>query len=107
MRGQRKNPRKAVQPFENKKRKIDIFKNYEANGFEKIQRKLEIFSTLISKKSRNDWRFSGFFMKEQDKVNDLLLANVFGLSFRTKRRALIELEVIFARFESLLAESIS
>lgn len=49
MRGQRKNPRKAVQPFENKKRKIDIFKNYEANGVEKIQRKLEIFSTLISK----------------------------------------------------------
>ena len=53
MRGQRKNPRKAVQPFENKKRKIDIFKNYEANGVEKIQRKLEIFSTLISKKSRS------------------------------------------------------
>ena len=51
MRGQRKNPRKAVQPFENKKRKIDIFKNYEANGVEKIQRKLEIFYTLISKKS--------------------------------------------------------
>ena len=51
MRGQMKNPRKAVQPFENKKRKIDIFKNYEANGVEKIQRKLEIFSTLISKKS--------------------------------------------------------
>ena len=54
MRGQRKNPRKAVQPFENKKRKIDIFKNYEANGVEKIQRKLEIFSTLISKKSSLD-----------------------------------------------------
>lgn len=54
MRGQRKNPRKAVQPFENKKRKIDIFKNYEANGVEKIQRKLEIFSTLISKKSTQD-----------------------------------------------------
>ena len=54
MRGQRKNPRKAVQPFENKKRKIDIFKNYEANGVEKIQRKLEIFSTLISKKSKNE-----------------------------------------------------
>ena len=54
MRGQRKNPRKAVQPFENKKRKIDIFKNYEANGVEKIQRKLEIFSTLISKKSRQE-----------------------------------------------------
>ena len=53
MRGQRKNPRKAVQPFENKKRKIDIFKNYEANGVEKIQRKLEIFSTLISKKSKH------------------------------------------------------
>lgn len=56
MRGQRKNPRKAVQPFENKKRKIDIFKNYEANGVEKIQRKLEIFSTLISKKSTNGLR---------------------------------------------------
>lgn len=54
MRGQRKNPRKAVQPFENKKRKIDIFKNYEANGVEKIQRKLEIFSTLISKKSSRE-----------------------------------------------------
>lgn len=57
MRGQRKNPRKAVQPFENKKRKIDIFKNYEANGVEKIQRKLEIFSTLISKKSSPDKPF--------------------------------------------------
>ena len=56
MRGQRKNPRKAVQPFENKKRKIDIFKNYEANGVEKIQRKLEIFSTLISKKSISHYR---------------------------------------------------
>jgi hypothetical protein len=55
MRGQRKNPRKAVQPFENKKRKIDIFKNYEANGVEKIQRKLEIFSTLISKKSNRSF----------------------------------------------------
>ena len=54
MRGQRKNPRKAGQPFENKKRKIDIFKNYEANGVEKIQRKLEIFSTLISKKSKRE-----------------------------------------------------
>ena len=59
MRGQRKNPRKAVQPFENKKRKIDIFKNYEANGVEKIQRKLEIFSTLISKKSTNKFQ-TGF-----------------------------------------------
>ena len=57
MRGQRKNPRKAVQPFENKKRKIDIFKNYEANGVEKIQRKLEIFSTLISKKSSKNYLY--------------------------------------------------
>lgn len=54
---------------------------------------------------RNDWRFSGFFTKEQDKVNDLLVANVFGLSFRTKRQALIELEVIFARFEALCKSS--
>ena len=49
-----KNRRKAVQPFEIKKRKIDIFRNYEAYGFEKNQRKFEIFSTLISKKSRED-----------------------------------------------------
>ena len=47
-----KNRRKAVQPFEIKKRKIDIFRNYEANGFEKNQRKFENFSTLISKKSK-------------------------------------------------------
>lgn len=46
-----KNRRKAVQPFEIKKRKIDISRNYEANGFEKNQRKFENFSTLISKKS--------------------------------------------------------
>ena len=46
-----KNRRKAIQPFEIKKRKIDIFRNYEANGFEKNQRKFENFSTLISKKS--------------------------------------------------------
>ena len=49
-----KNRRKAVQPFEIKKRKIDIFRNYEANGFEKNQRKFENFSTLISKKSSLD-----------------------------------------------------
>jgi hypothetical protein len=46
-----KNRRKAVQPFEIKKRKIDIFRNYEAYGFGKNQRKFENFSTLISKKS--------------------------------------------------------
>lgn len=69
MRGQRKNPRKAVQPFENKKRKIDIFKNYEANGVEKIQRKLEIFSTLISKKStRYFWVI--WFATDKNSSND-------------------------------------
>ena len=76
MRGQRKNPRKAVQPFENKKRKIDIFKNYEANGFEKIQRKLEIFSTLISKKSiirkRFDIRPAGFSIGISENIRTLL-----------------------------------
>ena len=49
-----KNRRKAVQPFEIKKRKIDIFRNYEANGFEKNQRKFENFSILISKKPNHD-----------------------------------------------------
>ena len=47
MRGQRKNPRKAVQPFENKKRKIDIFKNYEANGVEKIQEDVTNFVSCL------------------------------------------------------------
>lgn len=69
MRGQRKNPRKAVQPFENKKRKIDIFKNYEANGVEKIQRKLEIFSTLISKKSKRALFFMTELMLELTKLS--------------------------------------
>ena len=46
-----KNRKKAVQPFEIKKRKIEIYRNYEAYGFEKNQRKFENFSTLISKKS--------------------------------------------------------
>lgn len=75
MRGQRKNPRKAVQPFENKKRKIDIFKNYEANGVEKIQRKLEIFSTLISKKSIALYQLVQLVLKEfnwQDKCTAIL-----------------------------------
>lgn len=53
---------------------------------------------------RNDWRFSGIWEKEQCDVNDVLLANVAGLSFRTKRQALIELGVIFARFEALQTE---
>ena len=73
MRGQRKNPRKAVQPFENKKRRIDIFKNYEANGVEKIQRKLEIFSTLISKKSSKilQKKTNGiFFIKKKPRTQE-------------------------------------
>lgn len=55
-----KNRRKAVQPFEIKKRKIDISRNYEANGFEKNQRKFENFSTLISKKSMRSLRIGHF-----------------------------------------------
>lgn len=70
MRGQRKNPRKAVQPFENKKRKIDIFKNYEANGVEKIQRKLEIFSTLISKKSNHRTGLPTYLVAKENKGSD-------------------------------------
>ena len=53
-----KNRRKAVQPFEIKKRKIDIFRNYEANGFEKNQRKFENFSPLISKISSKKLRLN-------------------------------------------------
>lgn len=67
-----KNRRKAVQPFEIKKRKIDIFRNYEANGFEKNQRKFENFSTLISKKSI----LSDLFIKQtlRQELNDFSLS---------------------------------
>lgn len=77
MRGQRKNPRKAVQPFENKKRKIDIFKNYEANGVEKIQRKLEIFSTLISKKSSKEKLLSQ--VSDHSHSKQMMLCLAFGI----------------------------
>ena len=60
-----KNRRKAVQPFEIKKRKIDIFRNYEANGFEKNQRKFENFSTLISKKSTQIFENNGTFCADR------------------------------------------
>jgi len=90
MRGQRKNPRKAVQPFENKKRKIDIFKNYEANGVEKIQRKLEIFSTLISKKSTYvKTSFPEYSAKE-------ILAN-----YVEGRRAILDASKYIANLQSL------
>lgn len=65
-----KNRRKAVQPFEIKKRKIDIFRNYEANGFEKNQRKFENFSTLISKKSNHSNSMVGGFLLNQFMSND-------------------------------------
>ncbi len=69
-----KNRRKAVQPFEIKKRKIDIFRNYEANGFEKNQRKFENFSTLISKKSSQ--------LKEGEKDPKILSAREKLMSLR-------------------------
>ena len=69
-----KNRRKAVQPFEIKKRKIDIFRNYEANGFEKNQRKFENFSTLISKKSTNrGGSFSGYWLRHDQKAFKICL----------------------------------
>ena len=67
-----KNRRKAVQPFEIKKRKIDIFRNYEANGFEKNQRKFENFSTLISKKSTYDF-------------TKVVIFNLYHLAFPIKK----------------------
>ena len=70
-----KNRRKAVQPFEIKKRKIDIFRNYEAYGFEKNQRKFENFSTLISKKSIAIYQLVQFVLKEfnwQDKCSRIV-----------------------------------
>ena len=85
MRGQRKNPRKAVQPFENKKRKIDIFKNYEANGVEKIQRKLEIFSTLISKKSSLIIEFIDL-MRQNFSLKTTIFISVRERTFRLSQR---------------------
>lgn len=64
-----KNRRKAVQPFEIKKRKIDIFRNYEANGFEKNQRKFENFSTLISKKSNSEDRHGFLHLRIETVAN--------------------------------------
>lgn len=70
-----KNRRKAVQPFEIKKRKIDIFRNYEANGFEKNQRKFENFSTLISKKSKMD-SSAIFYSSYQESIQPLFLLSL-------------------------------
>ncbi len=93
MRGQRKNPRKAVQPFENKKRKIDIFKNYEANGVEKIQRKLEIFSTLISKKSTT---YDEDFLERRNctalKLRDLQLSICMSSTHKLAQKEKISIE---------------
>lgn len=79
-----KNRRKAVQPFEIKKRKIDIFRNYEANGFEKNQRKFENFSTLISKKIHSpQLRYFSFNLElsvltsENKKMSNFLLYVAF------------------------------
>ena len=93
MRGQRKNPRKAGQQFENKKRKIDIFKNYEANGVEKIQRKLEIFSTLISKKSTT---YDEDFLERRNctalKLRDLQLSICMSSTHKLSQKEKISIE---------------
>ena len=70
-----KNRRKAVQPFEIKKRKIDIFRNYEAYGFEKNQRKFENFSTLISKKS-NHWGLTDILRAADRRIGQRRLAEL-------------------------------
>ena len=46
-----------------------------------------------------DWRFVGYFMKENDRTIYLLLTTVFNMRFKTKKQATIELEYTFARFE--------
>lgn len=79
-----KNRRKAVQPFEIKKRKIDIFRNYEANGFEKNQRKFENFSTLISKKSTDTVDVIDLIEEDQPQETTLRInANGMTFEFRT------------------------
>lgn len=56
--------------------------------------------TDLIKTDFGDWRFAGYFMKENDKAIYLLLATVFNMRFKTKKQATIELEGIFARFEN-------
>ena len=106
MRGQRKNPRKAVQPFENKKRKIDIFKNYEANGVEKIQRKLEIFSTLISKKSRFSKEL--VYKKDPNSIRRYALWHLKNKDFgRFTKLLLIYLSVLIERKKRKLSKKLA
>lgn len=80
-----KNRRKAVQPFEIKKRKIDIFRNYEANGFEKSQRKFENFSTLISKKSNR------LCCRAQDQLGINLSSGKEAVVFLSKTRKICKI----------------
>lgn len=56
--------------------------------------------TDLIKTDYGDWRFAGFFMKDHDRAIYLLLAIVFDMRFKTKKRATIELEATFARFEN-------
>lgn len=60
--------------------------------------------TDLIKNGYDDWRFAGFFMKEYDRAIHLLLTTVFNMRFKTKKRAIIELEATFARFENAKAE---
>ena len=55
--------------------------------------------TDLIKTVHNDWRFAGLFAKEHNREIYLLLATVFDKRFKTKKRATIELEGAFARFE--------
>ena len=60
--------------------------------------------TDLIKTNSNDWRFAGFFMKENNIAIYLLLTTVFDMHFKTKKQSLIELEGTFARFETAKAE---
>lgn len=55
--------------------------------------------TDLIKTDYNDWRFAGYFAKEQNRVIYSLLTTVFDMRFKTKKQATIELEGTFARFE--------
>ena len=60
--------------------------------------------TDLIKTDYGDWRFVGFFMKENDKTIYSLLTTVFDMRFKTKKQATIEIEGTFSRFEVAKAE---
>ena len=55
--------------------------------------------TDLIKTDYGDWRFVGYFMKENGREIYSVLTTVFDMRFKTTRQATTELEYTLARFE--------